>query len=59
LAGVSEDGLFANQDKRGCLSSINKTTDENIKAIKLHIESFPKIESHYTRKSTKRLYFRL
>lgn len=56
MVDVSEDGLFANQDKRGCLPSINKTSNENINAIKLHIESFPKIESHYTRKSTKRLY---
>lgn len=47
---------FAGADKRGKHTPSNKTDDTRKQYIKKHIESFPVVESHYTRKSTKRKY---
>jgi hypothetical protein len=43
-------------DQRGKQPSANKTSDEKMQFIRNHIESFPRVESHYTRKDTKREY---
>ena len=34
----------------------NKTPERDLEGVRLHIESFPAMESHYTRKDTKRKY---
>ncbi|CAG9772257.1 unnamed protein product [Ceutorhynchus assimilis] len=51
-----EGRLFRGYDKRGKKEPHNKTKSEDIQKVKTHIESFPVMQSHYTRKSTKRLY---
>ncbi|CAG9772073.1 unnamed protein product [Ceutorhynchus assimilis] len=49
-------GHFGNKDKRGRKSPSNKTKPEVIAKVNAHIESFPAMESHYTRKSSERKY---
>lgn len=49
-------GVFSKKDERGTSKAANKTSDENIARIKDHIESFPTVESHYCRKTSKRMY---
>ncbi|XP_063225537.1 uncharacterized protein LOC134532706 [Bacillus rossius redtenbacheri] len=49
-------GSFSGEDLRGKHPPANKTIPEVIEDVKCHIESFPVVESHYSRKSTKRLY---
>ncbi|CAG9773465.1 unnamed protein product [Ceutorhynchus assimilis] len=44
------------KDKTGKHRPGNKTPEAVIKTVKEHIESFPAVESHYTRKSSKRQY---
>ena len=44
------------EDKRGQGASANKTSDESLKRIHEHIDSFPKVESHYCRKGSTKLY---
>jgi hypothetical protein len=51
-----EAGAFKGRDGRGKKAPANKTPEIDIKMIKEHIESFPKIESHYARKDSKRQY---
>ncbi|XP_050315508.1 uncharacterized protein LOC126750046 [Anthonomus grandis grandis] len=48
--------LFSGNDKREKKEPHNKTKSEDYEKVKAHIESFPVMESHYTRKSTKRQY---
>ncbi|KAJ8940580.1 hypothetical protein NQ314_010658 [Rhamnusium bicolor] len=45
--------LFIGEDNRGKKEPHNKTKPEEIEKVKMHIESFPVMESHYTRKSTR------
>lgn len=47
---------FSKADGRGKDTPYNKTPDEMIDGVRAHIESFPKVESHYCRKSTNRQY---
>lgn len=56
LKGVNEIGIFSSPDKRGQSIPKNKTSDELVAAVKRHIESFPTMESHYCRQSSKRQY---
>jgi hypothetical protein len=44
------------QDKRGKKSSINKTHEEDVEFARQHILSFPRVPSHYCRKSTSKEY---
>ena len=51
------DGCTSNaNDQRGRHTAWNKTPEEKMQAVKDHINLFPRIESHFTRKSTKRRY---
>lgn len=54
--GKDELGHFTNIDNRGRKSPANKTKPEIIAKVNAHIESFPAMESHYTRKSSERKY---
>lgn len=56
LAGINENGLFMQPDKRGKKVPPNKTDPAVMEKVKAHIESFPTMESHYCRKTTKRVY---
>ena len=44
------------EDKRGKKPPPNKTPDCNVKIVMEHINSFPRVESHYCRASSKREY---
>ena len=50
-----DQGTFVGEDKRGKQNS-NKTHTDDVALVRAHMESFPKIESHYTRSDTKRQY---
>ena len=52
----SSAGVFTTKDKRGQHTPHNKTPDAKVEDIKSHIESFPVVEGHYTRKDSKRQY---
>lgn len=47
---------FKDKDPRGRKEPLNKTSPEKIEEIKSHIASFSTMESHYTRKQSKRKY---
>ena len=49
-------GIFLSTDKRGKHLPHNKTPEAVINEVKSHIESFPVVEAHYTRKDTKRQF---
>ncbi|CAG9831092.1 unnamed protein product [Diabrotica balteata] len=51
-----EGKIFTGFNKRGRGPPKNKTNIDDIERVKQHIESFPVMESHYTRISTKRKY---
>uniref|UniRef100_A0A6P7G7I4 Uncharacterized protein LOC114338671 n=1 Tax=Diabrotica virgifera virgifera TaxID=50390 RepID=A0A6P7G7I4_DIAVI len=54
--GKGEGKMFVGKDNRGKKTPHNKTVQESIERVKSHIEKFPTMESHYSRKETKRLY---
>lgn len=56
LKGKSDTGLFVGKDGRKGKVPANKTSDENIQKIVDHINSFPQVESHYTRKDSRKRY---
>jgi hypothetical protein len=56
FSGKDEQGFYALKDNRGKKSPANKTPDNIVNKVKKHIESFPSVESHYVRKSSKRQY---
>ncbi|CAG5002002.1 unnamed protein product [Parnassius apollo] len=47
---------FDVNDQRGAHEPVNKKKPDIIQGIKKHIESFPCMEAHYSRKDTKRRY---
>ncbi|CAG2211934.1 unnamed protein product [Mytilus edulis] len=49
-------GVFIGADKRGKHTPLNKTKPEYLQKVRSHIESFPAVEGHYTRKSSNRRY---
>ena len=56
IESQGDAGTFVGEDKRGKHTPVNEISDKHIARVKQHIESFPKIESHYTRSDTRRLY---
>ena len=52
----SQQGAFTGYDGRGKHTAHNKTTDRQLEHVKEHIQSFPCVESHYTRQDTQRHY---
>ena len=51
-----KSGTYSQEDQRGRHTPHNKTSDDRTNFVKQHIESFPTMESHYTRKDTHRRY---
>lgn len=49
-------GIIPSQSKRGSAPSANKHDTETRDLVKKHINSFPRYESHYTRKQTAKQY---
>ena len=56
LKGRGEAGPFMGEDRRGRHTPANKASGGVIQRVKTHIESFPQIESHYTRSGSRRCY---
>lgn len=51
-----ETGTYIGEDKRGKHEPGNKTSPNMVADVKAHIESFPTMESHYSRQCTSREY---
>jgi hypothetical protein len=51
-----EHGVFVGSDNRGKKTPINRTPEGDRNFIRGHIQSFPTVSSHYTRKDSNRLY---
>ena len=51
-----QGGIYVGGDKRGKHEPHNKTTKTAMEVIRKHIESFPVVEGHYTRKDSNRKY---
>nr|CAI5843638.1 unnamed protein product [Callosobruchus analis] len=56
FAHKGDGGIFQGEDRCGRKTPDNKTREEDVQIVKSHIERFPAMESHYTRKSTRRKY---
>jgi len=56
VRGCGETGHFIGEDKRGKHAAVNKTKDSDLQLVRKHIESFPKMPSHYTRRDSKKEY---
>jgi hypothetical protein len=51
-----EHGVFVGSDNRGKKTPINRIPEGDRNFIRGHIQSFPTVSSHYTRKDSNRLY---
>ncbi|CAC5358312.1 unnamed protein product [Mytilus coruscus] len=51
-----QDGVSIGEDKRGKHASYNKTTNTAMDLVRRHIESFPVVDDHNTRKDSNRKY---
>lgn len=51
-----QDGVFVGEDKRGKHAPYNKTANTAMDLVRRHIESFPVVDGHYTRKDSNRKY---
>lgn len=56
LSKKSSSGVFIGFDGRKGRPAPNATKAEVVNHVKKHIDSFPRIESHYCRKDSKKLY---
>lgn len=48
--------VYNDEDQRGKFAPANKLPDSVLISIKAHIDSFPRVDSHYCRKKSKRQY---
>jgi len=56
MKNCNEADMFVGVDGRLGRTPLNKKSDKMIQEVKNHIQSFPKMESHYCRYDTKKLY---
>ncbi|XP_048240747.1 uncharacterized protein LOC125374054 [Haliotis rufescens] len=49
-------GTFGSTERRGRHKPHNKTASDRLTKVREHIESFPKMDAHYTRKDTNRQF---
>uniref|UniRef100_A0A6P7GN78 Uncharacterized protein LOC114344462 n=1 Tax=Diabrotica virgifera virgifera TaxID=50390 RepID=A0A6P7GN78_DIAVI len=54
--GMSANGLYIGRDKRIGVKPPNVTPSDTIQLVKDHIDSFPRIESHYCRRDSQKQY---
>ena len=52
----STNGTFTGKERRGRGKPHNKYSEEAVEEVRKHIEAFPAVESHYTRKDSQRQY---
>lgn len=53
---MSDSGLYIGDDKRKNTRPPNTTSDEAKRFVKEHIDSFPRVESHYCRRDSQKQY---
>lgn len=51
-----EEGHFCGMERRGKCTPSNKISNDRIQFVKDHIDSFPRVPGHYTRKDSNREY---
>lgn len=51
-----QGGVYVGTDKRGKHEPHNKTTKNAMEVVRKHIESFPVVDGHCTRKDSNRKY---
>lgn len=51
-----EYGMYTSSDRRGKHTPTNKTPEHKLRSVKEHIESFPLLDPHYTRKDSNRRF---
>ena len=51
-----QGGVYVGEDRRGRHAPHNKTTKTALDWVRKHIESFPVVDGHYTRKDSSRKY---
>jgi len=56
MTDVTESGIYMGQHNSKGRKPHNSTKDINVELAKSHIDSFPRVESHYCRKHTKKHY---
>jgi len=56
IKNIGDNGLFVGKDNRTNHKALNKTPISALNLVKEHINSFPKVESHYCRRDFSKLY---
>jgi len=56
MKNIRDNGLFVGKDNRTNRKSLNKTPISALNLVKEYINSFPKVESHYCRRDSSKLY---
>lgn len=56
LKHCSSSGIYVGTDGRIGRPAPNATSEDRVRHVKKHIDSFPRMESHYCRKYSKKLY---
>lgn len=56
MESIGSNGLFIGEDKKKYHKPSNHTSQEDLNIVKNHISSFPKVESHYCRRDSSKLY---
>lgn len=56
MRNVSCSGMYIGHDKRKDIRPHNATSEANITLVKEHIDSFPRVESHYCRRDSSKQY---
>lgn len=56
MKNIGDNGLFVGKDNRTNHSAFNKTSMSALNLVKEHINSFLKVESHYCRRDSSKLY---
>lgn len=54
MSNVSDSGLYTGYDRRVNSKPVNATPSEDIEHVKTHINMFPRVESHYCRKDSRK-----